>query len=58
MPDVIDVFVVSAEGTLWHRPFVVPPYVSDPDGQRYEIDYITYCCSQSPHTQSFCPCQP
>jgi hypothetical protein len=56
-PDVVDVFSVDANGDMWHRAFVVPPYVSDPWKQQYDIDYATYCCAQSPANPA-CPCIP
>ena len=43
LPDVVDIFVVSQDGSLWHRPYVVPPYNSDPWMQRFDIDYDYYC---------------
>jgi hypothetical protein len=43
LPDVVDVFTVDQNGALWHRPFVVPPYVADPKDQQYDVDYNTYC---------------
>jgi hypothetical protein len=43
LPDVVDVFYVSGDGSLWHRPYVVPPYVADPLEQQYDVDYDFYC---------------
>jgi hypothetical protein len=43
MPDVVDIFIVSQDGSLWHRPYVVPPHNDDPWLQRYDIDYDYYC---------------
>jgi hypothetical protein len=59
--DVVDVFSLSSDGTLWHRAFVVPPFVlganANPYTQQYEIDYATYCCSQLVANPA-CPCIP
>lgn len=57
-PDVVDVFGLDQDGSLWHRAFVVPPFVADPDGQQYEVDYATYCCEEiAGHPSNpACPC--
>jgi hypothetical protein len=43
VPDVVDIFIVSQDGSLWHRPYVVPPYNLDQLKQRYDIDYDAFC---------------
>jgi hypothetical protein len=54
-PEVVDVFSLAEDGTLWHRPFVVPPYVADSADQQYEVDYTNHCCSMV-QTNPACPC--
>lgn len=54
--NVVDVFSLSQDGTLWHRAFVVPGPIPDDKGQQMEMDYMTHCCSFT-FPNPACPCQ-
>jgi hypothetical protein len=51
LPDVVDIFIVRdegppggpADGSLWHRAYVVPGYEADPLRQHHDLDYDSYC---------------
>lgn len=58
LPDVVDVFAVGPDHSLWHRAYVVPAHESDPDAERYEISINSYCCALATSQQSSCPCSP